>query len=65
VLWRTNDLGEIEARAAELAPSIGADAGRLLDWCAAFAGMTALELAEAPGSTPEDVKPFVALAARA
>ena len=34
----------IEARAELLAPAIGADAGRLLDWCTAFAGMTALEL---------------------
>jgi len=64
VLWRAKDLNAIAARVEELAPSIDADAGRLLDWCAAFAGMTALELAEAPGTTAEDVEPFVALAAR-
>jgi streptomycin 6-kinase len=65
VLWRATDTGAIAARAEELAPAIGADAGRLLDWCAAFAGMTALEMAESLGRSREEVEPFVALASRA
>lgn len=65
VLWRVTDTGAIAARAEQLAPAIGADAGRLLDWCAAFAGMTALEMAETFGRSREEVEPFVALASRA
>jgi hypothetical protein len=38
-------LKTIEARTEWLAAATGADAERLLGWCAAFAGMTALELA--------------------
>jgi len=41
VFWRADDVETIAARAEQLAPAIGADAGRLLDWCAAFAGMVA------------------------
>ena len=40
----------IVARAEQLARALGVDAGRLLDWCIAFASMIALELAEAQGS---------------
>jgi hypothetical protein len=36
----------------------------VLDWCTAFAGMVALEIAEAGGSGA-DVEPFVALASGA
>jgi streptomycin 6-kinase len=65
VLWRAKDAGAIAARAEQLAPAIGADAGRLLEWCAAFAGMVALEIGEAPGSSRAQVEPLVALASRA
>jgi streptomycin 6-kinase len=65
VLWRAEDVHTIAARAAQLAPAIGADPERMLDWCAAFAGMIALEIAEAPGSSDAQVEPFVALASRA
>jgi hypothetical protein len=65
VLWRAADVETISVRAEQLAPAIGADAGRLLDWCAAFAGMVALEIAEAPGGSGEQVDFLVALAARA
>ena len=65
VLWRARDVETIAARVEELAPAIGADAGRLLDWCAAFAGMAALEIAEASGTAREQVEPFVTLARRA
>ena len=62
VFWRAPDAGTIAARARELAPAVGADAGRLLDWCTAFAGMTALELAEA-GRARDEVEPFLELGA--
>jgi streptomycin 6-kinase len=47
VLWRADDLETITARAKRLAPAIGAEPERLLNWCGAFAAMTAVELAEA------------------
>jgi streptomycin 6-kinase len=62
VLWRADDVETIAARAEQLAPAIGAEVGRLLDWCAAFAGMIALEMAEAAESPRERVENFVALA---
>jgi streptomycin 6-kinase len=61
VLWRAADVETVTARAEQLAPAIGAEVRRLVQWCAAFAAMTALELAEA--SVPiEQVEPFVDLA---
>ena len=65
VLWRAEDVETIAVRAGQLAPAIGADAGRLLDWCAAFAGMVALEIAEAPGGSREQIESLVAVASRA
>ena len=62
VLWRAEDVRDIAARAEQLAPAIEADAGRLLDWCAAFAGMAAIEIAEASDSSCDQVEPLVALA---
>jgi streptomycin 6-kinase len=64
VLWRAEDADTMATRAEQLAPAIGADPERLLDWCTAFAGMTALETAEAPGSSREQVELFVGLASR-
>ncbi|MBV9282646.1 MAG: hypothetical protein JOZ41_21420 [Chloroflexi bacterium] len=54
---------EITTRAELLAPAIGATAERLLDWCAAFAGMTALDPAASPGDSRARVQAFFALAA--
>jgi streptomycin 6-kinase len=62
VLWRARDVDTIRARAKRLAPAIGAEAGRLLAWCAAFAAMTALEIAEASGDSRERIEPFLAVA---
>jgi streptomycin 6-kinase len=45
VVWQADDLATIETRAGRLAAAAGLDAGRVLDWCAAFAGMCALERA--------------------
>jgi streptomycin 6-kinase len=62
VLWRAQDADTIVRRARQLAPAIGADAGRLVDWCSAFAAMTALEMAEATDSFGRELEPFVGLA---
>jgi streptomycin 6-kinase len=65
VFWRAEDAETVAVRAEQLAPAIGADATRLLDWCAAFAGMVALEIAEASDSAHKEVESLVALASRA
>lgn len=62
VLWRADDAETIAARSKQLAPTIGTTARRLAQWCAAFAAMTALELAEASDGSGERVELFVALA---
>jgi streptomycin 6-kinase len=64
VFWQAADVETIALRAEQLAPAVGGDAGRLLDWCAAFAGMVALELAEAPGGSGEQVEHLLALGSR-
>jgi streptomycin 6-kinase len=63
LFWRAQDADEIAARAAQLAPAIRADADRLLAWCVAFAGMVALEFAEA-GRPREQVQPLLELSSR-
>jgi streptomycin 6-kinase len=65
VLWQADDVDVIVARAEELAPAIDADANRLLDWCTAFAGMVALELAEADDTPTKRIGALASLAARA
>jgi Aminoglycoside/hydroxyurea antibiotic resistance kinase len=47
VLWQADDVNMIVARAEELAAAIALPVSRLVDWCTAFAGMVAGELAEA------------------
>jgi streptomycin 6-kinase len=55
LFWQAGDLDTIVRRAEVLAPAIGVDPTRLLDWCTAFAGMAAADLggtgqrAEPPG----------------
>ena len=44
IFWQAGDLDTISRRAEMLAPAIGVDATRLLDWCTAFAGMAAADL---------------------
>jgi streptomycin 6-kinase len=51
ILWQADDLRTIEARTERLAEATGLEAERLHDWCCAFAGMLALELAS-EGSIP-------------
>ena len=64
LFWRADDVETIAARAERLAPAIGADAGRLLGWCVAFAGMVALEKAAA-SAAGDQLESLVALASRA
>src|SRR5438034_7510526 len=45
LLWQADDLETIAARIERLAVATNMDAGRLVGWCVAFAGMSALELA--------------------
>jgi streptomycin 6-kinase len=65
VFWRAHDSATIELRAEQLARGIGADAGRVLAWCSAFAGMVALEIAEASDSQQPRLQPLLALASSA
>ena len=62
VLWQAEEVKTITARAEQLAPAIGAEARRLSRWCAAFAAMNALEIAEASDNSHARVEPLVALA---
>jgi streptomycin 6-kinase len=45
ILWQADDAATIEARAERVAAATAMDAERILAWCAAFASMSALELA--------------------
>ncbi len=45
ILWQADDLETIEARAEKLAAATGMDATRIIAWCSAFGGMSALDLA--------------------
>ena len=63
VMWQADDVDVVRARAEQLASALGFETKRLLAWCTAFAGMTALELAASPGSAPGRVAAAVTLAA--
>jgi streptomycin 6-kinase len=65
LLWQASDLATIEARAGRLAAALHADPERLLGWCAAFAAMVALELAESPDRPEDRFAALLALAATA
>jgi streptomycin 6-kinase len=62
LLWRAPDLDTVTTRAERLAPYTGVPAHRALAWCAAFASMTALELAEASPIPPAATDWLLALA---
>lgn len=65
LLWQADDVETIIGRAEQLGSAIDVEPTRLLAWCSAFAGMVALELAEAPSTPPTRVKAAVKLAAHA
>jgi streptomycin 6-kinase len=64
ILWQADDLKTIEGRIERLASSTGAEAERLLGWCTAFAGMTAIELASHGSGPCPRTEVLRALAAR-
>jgi streptomycin 6-kinase len=64
ILWEADDLATVEARAERLATAAGMDAQRLLDWCSAFAGMCALELASQEDAHHPRIEALLKLAAR-
>jgi hypothetical protein len=51
-MWQTGDLPMLAKRSDALGRHLGLPQDRALDWCAAFAAMNGLELAEAspPGA---------------
>jgi len=63
VLWRAPDAAAVAARAERLASAVGAEPGRVLAWCSAFAAMSALEIAEASRRPDPRVGTLLALAA--
>jgi streptomycin 6-kinase len=63
-LWRAPTLEAIRGRASALGPAIGADPDRLLAWCAAFAAMVAMDVAELPGHAEGEVATLLDLAGR-
>jgi streptomycin 6-kinase len=65
LLWQADDVDMIAARAEKLAPAIDVEASRLLEWCTAFAAMTALELTEAPDDSRERIQAALTLASQA
>lgn len=62
LLWRAEDQAAVTTRAENVAPGIGVPVERALAWCAAFAPMTVLELAEAAREPPTNVDWLLALA---
>jgi streptomycin 6-kinase len=65
LLWQADDLATVEARAEQLAAATAYDERRLLAWCSAFAGMSALELASRPDARRAQIDVLLALAWRA
>ncbi len=64
VLWRADDAETVVRRIDELAHLLGWGRGRLLDWCSAFAGMVAMEAAEASSGSSAQLQALLALASR-
>jgi streptomycin 6-kinase len=65
LLWQADDVETVIGRAEQLGSAIDVDPIRLLDWCSAFAGMVALELAEASSTPRTRIEAAVSLAAQA
>jgi streptomycin 6-kinase len=62
LLWNAWDRAAVTSRATQLAPMVGVSIGRTLGWCAAFAPMTALELAEDSPDSRRDIDWLLAFA---
>lgn len=64
VLGRADDAQTVVRRIDELAHLLGWDRGGLLDGCSAFAGMVAMEAAEASSGSSAQLQALLALASR-
>lgn len=64
LLWQAQDLGTILTRVERLSASAGIDAERLLSWCIAFAGMSALEAASLQDGPRRRIEAFADLPRR-
>jgi streptomycin 6-kinase len=62
LFWEATTVATVVERADLIAPAIQVTSSRLLDWCVAFAGMVASELAATPGTAPERVEAALTLA---
>jgi streptomycin 6-kinase len=65
LLWQADSAQAIIKRAELLAPAIGLEANRLVDWCTAFAGMAALDVVDAAGISSKHIQSLLTLATRA
>jgi streptomycin 6-kinase len=65
ILWQAEDLETIEVRIERMAKTGAADAERLFSWCAAFASMSALELASQGNGTGNASRALLDLASQA
>lgn len=62
LVWQAQTLEAIRQRTNELAPAMGVDPARLLSWCAAFAAMAVMDVAELPGSSEQQIRSLLELA---
>lgn len=65
ILWQAEDLHTIRARSERIAAATGLDAERIIGWCAAFAAMSALELASQGNGASARCQALLALASQA
>ena len=65
LLWQADDQETIAARIERLAVATNMDAGRLVGWCVAFAGMSALELASQGNGAGAGMDALLELASQA
>jgi streptomycin 6-kinase len=65
ILWQAEDLETIEVRIERMAATGAVDAERLISWCAAFASMSALELASQGTGSREAGRALLDLASQA
>jgi streptomycin 6-kinase len=65
ILWQADDLQTIHARTNRLAAATGTDAQQLVAWCAAFAAMSALELASQQNGPSARIEALLELASQA
>jgi streptomycin 6-kinase len=62
LMWQIHEVSTIQKRSQLLAAALGLDTGRVLDWCVAFAGMTASELASERNAPADSIRAALELA---